>query len=461
MQSSQQAGFFKDATIDALGKVANVAQFVSFDPSLAQRYSRVRGFSPNHIFTTLDEAVERLFASSPERSLNVRSFSPDSPRSREFVYGVKSPQKVATEVRRLAAAGLHTIVNETVDIDDGGVSGVVHGGVMEFSPGDTPRCVEKPGTVSTTRALGMAMLETVYGFSPSVDYGPDARVEFSIHPLRRGYLGSNTIVWELEHAPLQSPPANVNTMPHWPNRFSRLIGDKAFGLLVAHCAGMTVPRTHVSPRAIAPFTFGTPTGTGETWLRTCPRIQVPGRYATMRGWTDPYKLMHQQDPSGEMIASILAQDGVGAQYSGALATTPGDEPLIEGVKGFGTAFMQSEVAPEQVPSEVTDRVRSVFQSALALFGPVRFEWVYDGKQVWVVQFHRGMSHGADVVYPGEPKGFVQFDVSEGLEALRALVGKAKGSGEGVVLVGRVGRTSHMCDLLRQEKVPSRIRDTIV
>jgi hypothetical protein len=33
-----------------------------------------------------------------------------------------------------------------VDIEDGGVSGVAYGDMLEFAPGDTPRYVEKPGT---------------------------------------------------------------------------------------------------------------------------------------------------------------------------------------------------------------------------------------------------------------------------------------------------------------------------
>ena len=48
-------------------------------------------------------------------------------------------------MRTLAADGYFTIVNETVDTADGGVSGVVLGDIMEFAPLDTPRGVEKPG----------------------------------------------------------------------------------------------------------------------------------------------------------------------------------------------------------------------------------------------------------------------------------------------------------------------------
>jgi hypothetical protein len=44
----------------------------------------------------------------------------------------------------------------------------------------------------------------------------------------------------------------------WPNRFSRLLGDKAFGLLVADLHGLPVPATTVVGRRVAPFRFGRP-----------------------------------------------------------------------------------------------------------------------------------------------------------------------------------------------------------
>src|SRR5262249_7921186 len=57
---------FKDAVLDRLAESANVAQFVSFDPNLNQRHSRVNGFPPNHRFEDASEAVHSLMAASPE-----------------------------------------------------------------------------------------------------------------------------------------------------------------------------------------------------------------------------------------------------------------------------------------------------------------------------------------------------------------------------------------------------------
>ena len=62
---------------------------------------------------------------SSEKSINVRSYSPLSPQSQEFVYGLKTAANALEAVERLTRDGLHTIVNETIDIHDGGVSGVL------------------------------------------------------------------------------------------------------------------------------------------------------------------------------------------------------------------------------------------------------------------------------------------------------------------------------------------------
>jgi hypothetical protein len=58
-------------------------------------------------------------------------------------------------VERLSLQGLHVIANETIDVHDGGVSGVVLGGTIEFAPDDTPRCVEEPGVTSLPRRWGL------------------------------------------------------------------------------------------------------------------------------------------------------------------------------------------------------------------------------------------------------------------------------------------------------------------
>jgi hypothetical protein len=444
---------FKDEILDRLANTSNVAQFVSYSPELTQRFSRVVGFDPNYKFETLELAVSALMQVAPEKSLNVRSFEPHFPKSREFVYGLKSETDVISHIRRLSAAGLYTIVNETIDIRDGGVSGVALGEVIEFAPEDTPRSVEKSGAVSLPRELGIKLLETVYHFRPKLDFERTNRVEFSIHPLRRGYKRDHTIIWEIENVGPTDIKANVD----WSNRFSKFIGDKAYGLLIAYLFDLPVPATTVISRKVAPFNFGWNTGCAEFWIRTCPTEQRPGKYSTLRGWTDPFKLMAEEDPASDQIASVLAQNGVGAEYSGALISTLTGDVLIEGVQGEGDDFMLGVEGKTDLPEHVSDSVMELFNKAFDRLGSVRMEWVYDGDTTWVVQLHKGasVSHGT-TIFPGEPIKFRKFDVNKGVSELRNLVTEIIGTGDGIELVGNVGITSHLGDILRKAQIPSRI-----
>jgi len=449
----RQDEHFKDEILNALAPRANVAQFVSFDPGLQQRFAWVRGHEPNAVFASVEAAVAALLEASPEGSVNIRSFEPHNPKSREFIYGQTEPARIVAELRRLAGKGLHTILNETVDVADGGVSGVFFGDVVEFAPKDTPRAVEKPGTAALPRAMAMKLFQTVYGFRPDVPDNPDLRVEFSLHPLRRGFHHQQTIIWEIESA--GHPPEAPEIL--WPNRFSRFLGDKAYGLLIAWLSGLRVPRTTAIPRNLAPFSFGEPTGLAETWIRTCPTVQLPGLFTTQRGWLDPYRLMAEEDPQGDKIGALLAQQGVDAQFAGALIAQADGQPLIEGVSGSGDAFMVGMRGPETLPELVAADLKAVYRKAVEMLGPVRFEWAHDGERAWVVQLHRGATEAsAGVIFPGEPSRFRRFLVTDGIEKLRAMAAEAKRAGEGVILVGRVGVTSHFGDILRKARIPSRV-----
>src|SRR6266566_7543625 len=453
---SQGLDHYKDAILDDLAESANVAQFISCAPDAAigQRFSRVAGFKPNTLFGSVEEAVRVLLEASPDHSVNVRSFDPRQPKANEFIYGLRSVDAAVITIRRLATAGLHTIVNETIDVADGGVSGVAYGNVLEFAPGDTPRAVEKPGTVSFPRDLGQRVLEVIYGFRPELSYPPEIRVEFSLHPLRRGVRREHTIVWEIERLDVPDLSANLR----WPNLFSRMLGDKAFGLVIADAQGLPVPATIAIPRRLPPFTFGRPTGTGETWIRTCPLEPVPGKYTTEHHWRDPFALLEKEDEGGSGIASVLAQEGVESAFSGGAAIDSNGQAVVEGVPGSGEDFMLGRQAPLPLPTRVVERVTEAIKYASQRVGPVDIEWVLDPKgTVWFVQLRQGVSsiHG-DVVYPGSPKVVHRFNVEDGLEAFRALVVQCEGTADGIVLVGEVGVTSHFGDVVRKAKIPTRI-----
>ena len=125
---------FKDEILDRLTRTANVAQFVSFDARLSQRHAWLSGFESNHRFRSTEEAVRTMLEHSPEQSVNIRTFEAALPKSREFVYGLRSVSDVLDRLQALSSEGL-----------------------------TTPRCVEKPGTAAFPREIAMRLFDTVYG----------------------------------------------------------------------------------------------------------------------------------------------------------------------------------------------------------------------------------------------------------------------------------------------------------
>lgn len=114
----------------------NVAQFVSFVPTpagtLDVAHSRIAGLEADHLFPDAAAALGTLLERSPARSINLRSYTPDSPRSRTFLYGLTDVGAALEAAEGLARDGLYVIANETIDIHDGGVSGVVLGTMIEI-----------------------------------------------------------------------------------------------------------------------------------------------------------------------------------------------------------------------------------------------------------------------------------------------------------------------------------------
>jgi len=447
---------FKDSILDELAKTNNVAQFVSFDPEGNQRYLRLK--TGEFACLTARQAIHTLLRNSSSDMVNIRSFKPESPKGSEFRYGLDSIDEILMILEDFGKQSLYTIVNETIDIRDGGVSGVMLGNTIEFSPEDTPRCVEKPGTVSLPLGLGLAMLRRVYGFSPTVstDFVKGWRTEFSIHPNKCGLRDEQTIIWEIEYVGETDSVPNIN----WPNNFSRFIGDKAYGLLMADLLGFRVPLTTIISRKIAPFTLGVRVGVGyENWIRTAPSTQSPGKFTTSDKWQDPFKLMSEEDPDHTEIASILAQQAVTPVYSGAaVSSSVHGVSIIEGVAGKGDKFMVGEEGRQLLPSEVDTAVCDTYHSLLEHFDSPSFEWVYDGRKVWIVQLHADHSVVSDTVIVSTNKQIFywhDYDVSLGLYGLINLITRTSVY-EGIRLIGDVGITSHFGDLLRQAKIPSYI-----
>lgn len=352
-----------------------------------------------------------------------------------------------------AAAGYYTIVNETIDIHDGGVSGVSLGGIVEFGPDATPRIVEESDAAQLPTTVAEHILGAVYGIHIDLPRDRSQRYEFSVHPSRVGHRRSHLCVWESEDVEGLELSATVA----WPNRFSRMIGDKTYGLMLADSIGLLVPETVVISRRIAPFHFGTPTGTRQWWLRTAPAEPVPGHFTSSPRWVDPFSLLAREDTRGE-VASVLSQEMVPSEYSG--ASHPGrDGDIIEGVPGSGDEFMLGRVDPGELPRHVIDDVDASLRTISQHFGPVRMEWAHDGKRVWILQLHkarRSLQHG--VISPGDANEWLEFDPQRGLEALRVLITEQVQSGQGILVTRPVGVTSHIGDVLRKAGVPARFQN---
>lgn len=441
----------KDDRLFFLSRSYNVAVFASFGPGEPDLRRLV---SPNADQTvqSLAAAVRAVFEGSRSGTVNVRTFRDGYSKSTPFHYGLGSVDEACALVRRAAAQGYYTIVNETIDVHDGGVSGVSLGGRVEFSPDDTPRAVEKPGSASLAMVAASELLRIVYGLPLELPGSISKRYEFSVHPRRVGYRQSHLCLWEAEEV----APIELDGTPSWPNRFSRLIGDKTYGLLMAHLAGVLVPETTVISRRIAPFRFGTPTGTGERWLRTAPAEQDPGTFTTSPSWIDPFKLLAREDPAGTRLAAGLSQESVPAVFSGATIPRESGGDLIEAVPGTGINFMLGAEAGVELPEHVKSAVRDVLGRLREYFNTVRIEWAFDGVDVWVLQLHKvrqGLPEG--VVSPGEASEWMQFDPRDGLEALHELVEVVQLSRAGVLLTSAVGVTSHVGDILRRAGVPSK------
>ena len=445
----------KDDVLSDLARVYNVAQFVSFTKGeAAVRHHVVRGLSEFH--GGVDDVLAVLLNASPSGSVNIRSFTAERPAGNPFHQGITSVPDAAALIRKLARDGLYTIANETLPTDDGGVSGVVAGGIVEFAPCDTPRAVEKPGIARLPIEIGFGILGRIYGFP--IDFGEllSKRIEFSVHPLRCGVRREHTTVWEESEYVAGRLTSDIN----WPNNFSRFLGDKAYGLLIADALGHPVPRTTVVARNVAPFSFGRPTGTGEWWLRTAPKQPVAGKYTTVFGWSDPFALLDREDTEG-VVAAVLSQEGVDAGYSG--ATKPSEYPkpdLVQGVQGRGDRFMLGEQPSAALPSRVTDDVLEVTADLRKQLGDIRIEWAHDGTRVWVLQMHRvitrerfstlGDAAAASVA------GWLEFDTAEGLEVLRERLHTAAEKSFGINVFGDFGLTSHVGELLTSASIPVRI-----
>ncbi len=446
----------------ATTKLANTAQFISFKPAkeITLQHVNIRNYNYEER-STYKKIITDLINHSNSKFVNIRSFSHDSMKGNRLIMnkGIDDLKEIINIVKENAVKDKFTIINENIDISDGGVSGVVLGNIIEFAPEDTPKCVDKEGVCSLPKEIGYNILDKVYGITPKLNFADEYRVEFSIHPERQGVKKEHTIVWEYEKHDSQTHNEKIN----WPNRFSQFIGDKVFGLLVADSLKLKVPKTTVISRKVAPFTFGKDTGLKEKWIRSCPIFKEPGKYYSGPKWIDPFKLISEEESKGDKninIASLISQSAIESKYSGAsFIREKSEDDIIEGVEGVGDKFMVGEESNSNLPDSIILKVQSLndeIRKHHKTIGDVSVEWVYDGEDVWIVQLNQlnKMQTSKMTIVAGNPEEFIKFYVEDGLESLRKLIKEIKDKDVGVELIGNVGITSHFGDLLRLDDVAS-------
>lgn len=436
----------------------NIARYVSVAPDMSVRYVNI---DTDYVYKgNLKNCILDLIEASNSKSVNIRSFSIESMKGHSLVYGKQANEidEIIDVIQKNCNENKYSIINETIDVNDGGVSGVILGNIIEFAPNDTPKCVEKPDICFLEKNMGMHLLKTVYGFEPECDFDENYRVEFSLHPHREGLCKRHTIIWEYEKFEEYECDIKIK----WPNKFSRFIGDKAFGLIIADYLGFNVPYTTVISRNVPPFSFGQETGLREKWIRTAPIVKEPGKYYTGDKWTDPFILMQKEELKGDNkinIASVLSQSAVEAVYSGgAIIGKNQDNDLIEGVAGKGDNFMVGADYLDFLPDSVLVKLKALLNEIRKyyyLLGDVSIEWVFDGTKIWLVQLNQIKETGlGTTIVAGEPAKYEKFYVEDGLEQLRSKIKAIKGRDIGIELIGDVGLTSHFGDVLRHANIPS-------
>lgn len=262
-------------------------------------------------------------------------------------------------------------------------------------------------------------------------------------------------------------PNYKDIKPQFPNRFSRMLGDKVFGLLLLHHMGYKVPYCTIINRHVAPFSIGTKTFTGDKWTRTAPYEKQGGLFDTIKGYEDIFLFMGKNEDmhseKNNQIASIIIQDGVTPVYSGG-ALVSNSKIVVEGVIGAGDGFMVGENTSD-IPEYIREKINKKIQEMNLVdnFGNCSIEWVCDGDTMWLLQVNQLSTDVDDnVVVPCDHvNDFIVFDIKDKtLNDLRELIANnsedIKVKDKGIIIKGNVGISSHYGDLLRKHKIPSKI-----
>lgn len=456
-------------------QLVNVAQFFSVSPvvedctmddfmRMRAKCRRIKPSINNVEDTRIVELVDTLLSQSNSGKVSIRTFTRDQSSGNPLKLGLSNRDEILNILYKNSIDGYYSIVNEYIDICDGGVSGVICNDVIEFSPNDTPRCVEKDGVCRLPARIGIKMLRIIYGVNIGFLWKKNKRIEFSIHTKKIGYLDKLYTVWEITDT--NEFDENIKVPIMYPNNFSKHIGNKTFGLILAHILGLNVPSGIVINRNIRPFTLTTNPKRlpDDTIMRPAPSIKLPGEIDSKFEYTDVFEFMKE---GMENVPSLILQERVLAEYSGAAQITEDCQRCdIEGVQGFGDKFMLGMQEPGELPSKVIDKLEGSFDKIKEyreLLGDINLEWVYSDR-VWIVQFDCVNNENKAISFTTEePESWVQIAVPEtNLKQFRESVEDLleqrdiTGTNFGIEIRGNIGMLSHYGDIIREYNIPAKI-----
>ena len=289
--------------LSRLAERANVAQFVSFVPARRCRsVAPACGHGPDHRFSPAPPrrsgpcwpwppaARSTSAASGPGRPGRAVQLRPDPPRRRPGGAarpGRRGPahhrQRDHRRRRRRRVRGRPRRPGRV-------------------RPGATPRSVEQPGTVALGHAAALRLLSTVYGFTPSSTATPASGTSSASIPWSPG---SARPTRSSGSEPVE--PLALTRRLAWPNAFSRFLGDKAFGLLVADLLELPVPATTVVGRRSPPSASAGPPAAGSAG--SAPARPSRPRPFHPAGLAGPVRSAGQRGPVGTAVVSRWPREG--------------------------------------------------------------------------------------------------------------------------------------------------------
>lgn len=112
----------------------NIARYISISPDMSIRYINI---DKDYVYKgDLKECILDLIKVSNSKSVNIRSFSIESMKGHSLVYGKQANEidEILNIIQKNCNENKYSIINETIDVNDGGVSGVILGNIIEFAP---------------------------------------------------------------------------------------------------------------------------------------------------------------------------------------------------------------------------------------------------------------------------------------------------------------------------------------